>query len=114
VEAARLRRGDRTSCSTFTASRSFRLTDAEITLVAADTAETERWLQPRSATFDLSDMQLRQRTIDLVTLLQAQQPLLAAQDLLVVDRLSRLSAILGLFQALRGGWLAAVAPTRDL
>jgi NodT family efflux transporter outer membrane factor (OMF) lipoprotein len=85
-------------------------TDVEHALVAiADTTETERLQRQVVAAsqraFDLSEAQLREGTIDLVTLLQTQQTLFTAQDLLVVDRLNRLNAILSLFQALGGGWL---------
>ena len=84
--------------------------DVERALVAvADTAETERLqrqvVEASQRAFDLSEAQLREGTIDLVTLLQTQQTLFTAQDLLVVDRLSRLNAILSLFQALGGSWL---------
>ena len=84
--------------------------DVERALVAvADTAETERLqrqvVEASQRAFDLSEAQLREGTIDLVTLLQTQQTLFVAQDLLVVDRLNRLNAVLSLFQALGGSWL---------
>jgi outer membrane protein, multidrug efflux system len=85
-------------------------TDVEHALVAvADTAETERLQRQVVAAsqraFDLSEAQLREGTIDQVTLLQTQQTLFTAQDNLIIDRLNRLDAILSLFQALGGGWL---------
>jgi NodT family efflux transporter outer membrane factor (OMF) lipoprotein len=85
-------------------------TDVERALVAvADTTETERLqrqvVEASQRAFDLSEAQLREGTIDLVTLLQTQQTLFVAQDLLVVDRLNRLNAVLSLFQALGGSWL---------
>jgi NodT family efflux transporter outer membrane factor (OMF) lipoprotein len=94
-------------------------TDVEHALVAvADTTETERLQRQVVAAsqraFDLSEAQLREGTIDLVTLLQTQQTLFTAQDLLVVDRLNRLNAILSLFQALGGGWLPAPPHTRPV
>jgi NodT family efflux transporter outer membrane factor (OMF) lipoprotein len=87
-------------------------TNVEQALIAvADTTQTERLQRQAVAAsqraFDLSEMQLREGTIDLVTLLQTQETLFAAQDLLVQDRLARLNAILSLFQALGGGWFPA-------
>jgi multidrug efflux system outer membrane protein len=87
-------------------------TDVEQALIAvADTTETERLQRQAVAAsqraFDLSEQQLREGTIDLVTLLQAQETLFTAEDLLVQDRLARLSAVLSLFQALGGGWFPA-------
>jgi outer membrane protein, multidrug efflux system len=54
--------------------------------------------------FDLSETRLREGTIDLVTLLNTQQTLFQAQDLLVQIRFARFSAVVSLFQALGGGW----------
>jgi outer membrane protein TolC len=54
--------------------------------------------------FDLSEKRLQEGTIDLVTLLQTQQTLFQALDLLAQDQFDRLSAAVSLFQALGGGW----------
>jgi multidrug efflux system outer membrane protein len=54
--------------------------------------------------FDLSETRLREGTIDLVTLLNTQQTLFQAQDLLVQIRFARFQAVVSLFQALGGGW----------
>jgi outer membrane protein, multidrug efflux system len=54
--------------------------------------------------FDLSETRLREGTIDLVTLLNTQQTLFQAQDVLAQVRLARFQAIVSLFQALGGGW----------
>jgi multidrug efflux system outer membrane protein len=84
--------------------------DVEIALIAiADNAERERLQQivvntSRQA-FQLAETRLREGTVDLVTVLQTQQTLFAAEDLLVQVRLARLQAVLSLFQALGGGWL---------
>jgi outer membrane protein TolC len=43
--------------------------------------------------------------VDLVTLLQVQQTLFAAEDQLSLARVARLQAVLSLFQALGGSWL---------
>ena len=54
--------------------------------------------------FDVSETRLREGTIDLVTVLITQQALFQAEDVLAQARLLRLQAIVGLFQALGGGW----------
>jgi outer membrane protein, multidrug efflux system len=94
-------------------------TDVEIALIAvADTAETERLqrqvVSASQRAFDLSEAQLREGTIDQVTLLQTQQTLFTAQDQLIIDRLSRLNAALSLYQALGGGWLPRPPHTTHL
>ena len=53
----------------------------------------------------LSETRLREGTIDLVTVLQAQQTLFTAEDNYSLARLARLQAVLSLYQALGGGWL---------
>jgi outer membrane protein TolC len=83
--------------------------DVEIALDAVrQTARRER-LQQEVVTssrkaFDISEERFRQGTIDLVTLLQTQQTLFQALDTLAQARLARLQAIVGLYQALGGGW----------
>jgi outer membrane protein, multidrug efflux system len=84
--------------------------DVERALIAvADTAETERLqrlvVESSRRAFELSEIRLREGTIDLVTLLQVQQTLFQAENTLVVDRLARFNAVLSLFQALGGSWL---------
>lgn len=54
--------------------------------------------------FEVAEMQLRGGTINLVTLLQAEQTLFTAELTLVQVRLSKLMAASSLFQALGGGW----------
>ena len=60
--------------------------------------------------FELSEAQLKAGTLNLVTLLQTEQTLFTAEDTLAVDRYNRMVAIIGLFQALGGGWPPAAAP----
>jgi outer membrane protein, multidrug efflux system len=60
--------------------------------------------------FDISEERLREGTIDLVTVLQTQQTLFTAEDTLAQARLSRLQAIVSLYQALGGGWLPKPLP----
>jgi outer membrane protein, multidrug efflux system len=45
-----------------------------------------------------------------VTLLQTEETLFTAEDLLAVDRLNRLLAVVSLYQALGGGWPPAPGP----
>ena len=54
--------------------------------------------------FYLSEQQLREGTVNLVTLLQTEQTLFQAEDALVQVQLARLLAGVSLFQALGGGW----------
>ena len=54
--------------------------------------------------FALSEQQLKQGTVNMVTLLQVEQTLFTAEDQLAQDRLAFLQAIVGLFQSLGGGW----------
>lgn len=73
------------------------------------TAERER-LQREVVTssrraFDISEQRLREGTVDLVTVLQTQQTLYQAEDLLAQARLAHVQAIVSLYQALGGGWL---------
>jgi len=57
--------------------------------------------------FHLSEQQLREGTVNLVTLLQTEETLFQAEDALVLVQLSRLLASVSLFQALGGGWSPA-------
>lgn len=54
--------------------------------------------------FRISELQYREGTIDIVSLVQNQQSLFAAQQTLVLTKLSRLQAYLSLYNALGGGW----------
>ena len=59
--------------------------------------------------FNIAETRLREGTVDLVTVLQTQQTLYQAVDSLVQARLARLQAVVGLYQALGGGWPPADA-----
>lgn len=85
--------------------------DVDKALVAVQqTAEQERRIAEavRSArrAFQLSEERLRAGTIDLTTVLTTQQSLFQQQDALSQARLARLLAIVSLYQALGGNWLA--------
>jgi multidrug efflux system outer membrane protein len=57
--------------------------------------------------FNVAETQLRGGTVNLITVLQAQQTLFTAENTLVLVRLSKLMAASSLFQALGGGWTPA-------
>ena len=57
--------------------------------------------------FYLSEQQLREGTVNLVTLLQTEQTLFQNENALVQVQLNRLLAAVSLFQALGGGWSPA-------
>jgi NodT family efflux transporter outer membrane factor (OMF) lipoprotein len=84
--------------------------DVERALIAVrDLAEQERLETDAVAAarraYELSEQQLRAGTIDITTVLNTQRTLFQEQDQLVVVRLTRLQAIVSLFQALGGGWV---------
>ena len=54
--------------------------------------------------FRISELQYREGTIDILSLLTAQQTLFSAQDTLVQTKLARLEADVSLYIALGGGW----------
>jgi outer membrane protein TolC len=56
--------------------------------------------------FEISESRLREGTIDLVTLLNTQQTLFQAEDAAAEARLAHLLAIVSLYQALGGSWIA--------
>jgi multidrug efflux system outer membrane protein len=60
--------------------------------------------------FEISERRLREGAVDLVVVLQTQQTLFQAEDLLAQARLARLLAIVSLFQALGGGWQLPTEP----
>jgi len=84
--------------------------DVERALIAIrDLAEQERLQSEAVVTarraYELSETQLRVGTIDITTVLNTQRTLFTEQDQLVVVRLTRMQAIVSLFQALGGGWV---------
>jgi outer membrane protein, multidrug efflux system len=89
--------------------------NVEQSLIAVQqTAETERIqanvVKSSRRAFELSEQQLKAGTLNLVTLLQTEETLFTAEDLLAVDRLNRLLAVVSLYQALGGGWPPAPGP----
>lgn len=89
--------------------------DVEQALVALEQQTIRERLQTEVVrtsriAFDISEQRLRGGTLDLVTLIQTQQTLFAAEDLLAQIRLARLLAGVSLYQALGGGWPPAAGP----
>jgi multidrug efflux system outer membrane protein len=84
--------------------------DVERALIAVQLLAEQERLQGEAVTtarraYELSETQLRAGTIDITTVLNTQRTLFSEQDQLVVVRLTRLQAIVSLFQALGGGWV---------
>jgi NodT family efflux transporter outer membrane factor (OMF) lipoprotein len=98
-------------------------TDVEKALIALQKLTLQERLQQDVVTasrqaFDVAEKQLNGGTINLITVLQAEQTLFTAENTLVQVRLSKLLAAVSLFQALGGGWtpggtLAAVERGAD-
>ncbi len=55
--------------------------------------------------FQISQLQYRQGTTDLLTVLQSQQTLFSAEDQLAQITLARMQAVIHLYEALGGGWV---------
>jgi multidrug efflux system outer membrane protein len=70
-------------------------------------AETHlgREVEAASEAFEISQLQYRQGVTELLTVLQAQQTLFAAEDQLAQTKLARMQAVIHLFEALGGGWM---------
>jgi NodT family efflux transporter outer membrane factor (OMF) lipoprotein len=60
--------------------------------------------------FRISELQYREGVADLLAVLQTQQALFSAQDVLVQIRLAELQSKVGLYRALGGGWISSDAP----
>jgi outer membrane protein, multidrug efflux system len=87
-------------------------TDVEKALVALQQFTLQERLQAEAVAasrqaFDIAEKQLNGGTVNLVTVLQAEQTLFTAENTLVTVRLSKLLAASSLFQALGGGWTPA-------
>jgi multidrug efflux system outer membrane protein len=55
--------------------------------------------------FQISQLQYRQGTTDLLTVLQSQQTLFSAEDQLAQVNLARMQSVVHLYEALGGGWI---------
>jgi NodT family efflux transporter outer membrane factor (OMF) lipoprotein len=86
--------------------------DVEKALIALEQTSLQEKYQREAVlasqmAFYLSEQQLSEGTVNLVTLLQTEQTLFQAEDALLLVQLSRLLAGVSLFQALGGGWSPA-------
>jgi multidrug efflux system outer membrane protein len=66
-----------------------------------------REVEAASEAFKISQLQYRQGATELLTVLQAQQTLFAAEDQLAQTKLAQMQAVVHLFEALGGGWMEA-------
>lgn len=73
---------------------------------AEEEGRRERATAAAQRAYDISVAQLRAGTIDLVTVLTAQNALFSAKDALAQARLAQLQAEVSLYKALGGGWQA--------
>jgi outer membrane protein TolC len=83
--------------------------DVESSLGQAQSTAEQRGLietqvKASAEAFRIAELQYREGTIDILSLLTTQQQLFSAQDSLVQIKLARLEASLGLYSALGGGW----------
>ena len=83
--------------------------DVETTLTALHYATRQERLQARAVArareaLDAAEAQLKAGVVDISTVLNAEQTLLADQNTLITARLTRLDAAAGLYKALGGGW----------
>ena len=67
-------------------------------------ADEDIAVQKARLAYDISQAQFRIGTIDLLTVLTTENALFTADDLLVQDELAHVQALVGLFNALGGGW----------
>ncbi|PWR20293.1 efflux transporter outer membrane subunit [Zavarzinia aquatilis] len=85
--------------------------DAEVALGAVDALGRQGLLQDEVVAqarraLELAQIQYRAGAAELLTVLSAQQSLYAAEDQAAQIKLSRLTALVGLYRALGGGWQA--------
>jgi len=67
-------------------------------------ADEEIAVEKARLAYDISQAQFRIGTVDLLTVLNTETALFTADDLLVQDKLAHMQALVGLFNALGGGW----------
>ena len=75
-------------------------TSADTDQLAALTEE----VRASAEAFRISELQYREGTIDILSLLQTQQTLFNAENTLVQTKLARLEADVSIYRALGGGW----------
>jgi outer membrane protein, multidrug efflux system len=93
-------------------------TDVEIALTTWRFTSEQEELQRRAVATaqraaDIARAQMLAGTVDITTVLQAEITLYGDQDNLALVRLSRVQALLSLYKALGGGWVAPSGPIED-
>ncbi|GLK69175.1 efflux transporter outer membrane subunit [Hansschlegelia plantiphila] len=86
--------------------------DTENALIAVRKSAEQERLQGNAVksareAFNIAQAQMKEGTIDIVTMLATQQTLFSTQDALVDARLARFQAYVSMFEALGGGWAAS-------
>ena len=71
---------------------------------AIEQAALEREVKASAEAERISELQYREGIVDLTTLIQTQQTLFTAQDVLAQARLAHAQAVIGLYESLGGGW----------
>ena len=76
----------------------------QVTHYATQEQALEREVKASAEAFRISELQYREGIVDITTVIQTQQTLFTAQDTLAQAKLARAQAVVGLYQALGGGW----------
>lgn len=76
----------------------------QVSNYAAQQEALEREVKASAEAARISELQYREGIVDLTTVIQTQQTLFSAQDALAQARLAHAQAVIGLYQALGGGW----------
>lgn len=71
---------------------------------ATEEEALERDVKASADAFRISELQYREGIVDITTVIQTQQSLFTAQDTLAQARLAHAQAVVGLYEALGGGW----------
>ena len=71
---------------------------------ATEQEALERDVKASAEAFRISELQYREGIVDITTVIQTEQTLFTAQDTLAQAKLARAQAVVGLYQALGGGW----------
>lgn len=76
----------------------------QVSNYATEQEALEREVKAAATAFRISELQYREGIVDITSVIQNEQTLFAAQNALVQARLARAQAVIGLYQALGGGW----------
>ena len=76
----------------------------QVSNFAAEQEALEREVKAAANAFRISELQYREGIVDITSVIQNQQTLFNAQNALVQARLAHSQAVIGLYEALGGGW----------